>query len=108
MWALGVETWMRGNETRVGQVPLGDESERAKGLVDKVTCGCVLESTPTWFLVGTIECSCGTGRTNFPRPGGAKYLVPGWSLTNASLAQPNGQENTWTLRFPAGGDESRW
>ena len=63
----------------------------------KVTCGCVLESTPTWFLVGTIECSCGTGRTNFPRPD-VKYSVRERSLENASLARPTAG-NTWTLFF---------
>jgi hypothetical protein len=81
------------SETRNGQVPLGDETrERTEELGEKVTCGCVLESPPTWFLVGTIECSCGTGRTNFLRPGDARYSVRGWSLMKASLAQPKGRE----------------
>ena len=57
---------MRGRDERPGKVPLVDETKQnAKELGGKVTfAGCVLESTPTWFLVGTIECSCGTGRRN--------------------------------------------
>ena len=76
-------------ERRRGICGLG-RSRRRGNLGEEVTCGCVLESTPTWFPVETVECSCGTRPTNFPsHPDVVRYSVRGWSSgEDASLARP--------------------
>lgn len=87
LWAWAFETTGRGRGN----------------LGEGVTCGCVLESTPAWFLVETVECSCGTRPTNFPsHPDVVRYSFRRWRRgDDASLARP-AVGNTWVPLLPRG------